>query len=209
MLNKIIRTGFICALAVLSLPVGAAAPEGIAPEKAALIQELLEVTQSRKNAEAVLRATFDQTDQNLKTFLSQSLIQDKNLSPRERSETQQGMTEMAQTMSRRYREVFQKRVNFPQLMEEISMTLYDRHFTEAELRDMVVFYRTPTGQKTIQVMPQLYSESMRMTSERLMPVQQEVFREVVQEVTARMKRRSLAPRTASPRKAAPRRRGAR
>lgn len=43
--------------------------------------------------------------------------------------------------------------------------LYLRHFTAAELRDMTAFYRTPTGLKTLKVMPQLQSESMAMGAE--------------------------------------------
>lgn len=74
MLTKVVRICFLCALAVLCLPAGAAYPAGVAPEKAALIRELLEVTQSRKNSEAILETTLDQEDQNLKAFLSQTLI---------------------------------------------------------------------------------------------------------------------------------------
>lgn len=43
--------------------------------------------------------------------------------------------------------------------------LYLRHFTAAELRDMTAFYRTPTGRKSLEVMPQLQAESMAMGAE--------------------------------------------
>ncbi|MET0313874.1 MAG: DUF2059 domain-containing protein [Hansschlegelia sp.] len=41
-------------------------------------------------------------------------------------------------------------------------TLYARHFTEGELRDMLAFYRTPTGQKALATLPQVSAETMQM-----------------------------------------------
>lgn len=38
--------------------------------------------------------------------------------------------------------------------------LYARHFTEAELRDVLAFYHTPTGAKLIHEMPGLMQETM-------------------------------------------------
>lgn len=43
---------------------------------------------------------------------------------------------------------------------EVIIPLYDKYFTEAELKEMIKFYQTPVGKKTIQVMPQLLQESM-------------------------------------------------
>lgn len=38
--------------------------------------------------------------------------------------------------------------------------IYDRHFTEAELKQMVAFYQTDLGKKTIAVMPMVMKESL-------------------------------------------------
>jgi uncharacterized protein len=40
------------------------------------------------------------------------------------------------------------------------VTLYTDTFTEAELRDLNAFYKTPTGQKSITVMPELFQKGM-------------------------------------------------
>lgn len=40
--------------------------------------------------------------------------------------------------------------------------LYDRHFTAAEIAQLIDFYRSALGRKTIQVMPQLLHESMTL-----------------------------------------------
>ncbi len=35
------------------------------------------------------------------------------------------------------------------------VALYEESFTESELRDMTAFYKTPTGQKALTVLPEL------------------------------------------------------
>jgi len=52
------------------------------------------------------------------------------------------------------------------LMKE-APPLYARYFTEQELRDLIAFYRTPLGAKTLQVMPQISGEVMRLIVPRL------------------------------------------
>lgn len=41
-------------------------------------------------------------------------------------------------------------------------TIYARHFTVQELREVIAFYRTPTGGKLLQVTPKLTAEVMAM-----------------------------------------------
>ena len=43
--------------------------------------------------------------------------------------------------------------------------IYDRHFTHQEIRDIISFYETPTGQKLITKLPQVTRESMTAGSE--------------------------------------------
>jgi hypothetical protein len=43
--------------------------------------------------------------------------------------------------------------------------LYMKAFTEAEIRELIAFYKTPTGQKTLQQMPMLMQEGAKIGSE--------------------------------------------
>jgi uncharacterized protein len=45
--------------------------------------------------------------------------------------------------------------------------IYARHFTEPELRDILAFYRTPTGVKALQRLPQVLAETTAAMSLRL------------------------------------------
>jgi hypothetical protein len=48
-----------------------------------------------------------------------------------------------------------------ELADEIA-AIYARNFTPDEIRDLVVFYRSPTGQKFIDKMPMVAKESLEM-----------------------------------------------
>ena len=41
---------------------------------------------------------------------------------------------------------------------DMVVPVYDKHFTEAELQELVAFYKTPIGQKAIETLPKITSE---------------------------------------------------
>ena len=59
---------------------------------------------------------------------------------------------------------FAKEIDSKQLVEMI-VPVYDRHFAEQDLRDLIAFYATPTGRKLVAAMPQIAAESMAIGME--------------------------------------------
>ena len=51
-------------------------------------------------------------------------------------------------------------------LQGIVVKLYMESFSEAELRDLITFYRTPTGKKALTVMPQLMQKGMTIGMEK-------------------------------------------
>jgi len=54
-------------------------------------------------------------------------------------------------------------------------TIYARHFTVAELRELLAFYRTPVGAKSLRVLPQIMGESMTVVMPRLQTLQRQTM----------------------------------
>lgn len=54
-------------------------------------------------------------------------------------------------------------------LEPEMVKLYINGFSEAELNQLIAFYKSPLGQKVLKQMPALFSESMKMTQARLEP----------------------------------------
>jgi hypothetical protein len=53
-------------------------------------------------------------------------------------------------------------------------TIYARHFTAQELRDITAFYRTPSGRKALQAMPKVTAESFGSIMPRMKAFQSEL-----------------------------------
>lgn len=47
------------------------------------------------------------------------------------------------------------------------VALYTRHFSEAEMRELIAFYDSPLGKKVVESMPQLTAQSAQLTQAKL------------------------------------------
>jgi uncharacterized protein len=62
--------------------------------------------------------------------------------------------------------------------------IYARHFTVGELHDLIAFYRTPTGTKALQQMPQVMGEFAMLLVPRMQDLQRQAtdsFNRILQE----------------------------
>jgi hypothetical protein len=72
------------------------------------------------------------------------------------------------------------KVDFTGLMKESFIHIYAKYFTEQELTDLIAFYTTPTGRKTITIMDDLMREGMQVGVEKLAPKIDEVTKEALE-----------------------------
>ena len=86
----------------------------------------------------------------------------------------------------RFRALFIERLNFSTIIETVYPPLYDKYFSEEELRQMVAFYRTPVGRKSIEVMAPLMQEAGRGIEEAVWPLSIALIQEIVAEERAKL-----------------------
>ena len=61
---------------------------------------------------------------------------------------------------------------YPKLAEKLT-AVYDKYYTHEEIEELIAFYQSPVGQKTIKILPALTTESMKLGMEwgkSLMPL---------------------------------------
>lgn len=56
--------------------------------------------------------------------------------------------------------VFEQRMDTTGGLVESLVAIYHKHFTHAEVKELLAFYATPIGRKTIEVLPAVTNESM-------------------------------------------------
>jgi uncharacterized protein len=131
------------------------------PEKKALMKELLGLMNAGYNSEAVANQFMEQLQAPVASLISNEVrgwIQEQKLAPAEQKRLEAEVAETVQRVLTRVRAEFPKRVNYRELTEKVISEIYDKYFTEAEVKDLIVFYKTSTGQKFIRLVPQISAE---------------------------------------------------
>ena len=165
-MKNAIKLAGLSLLLVGSLCSSANAQSEIKPEKRALIKELYLATKADKMAETFTNAILTQMERDLPKVLSE-LPEIKDLKSKEGKHSPETVVEIAARVLARFKELVPERINFAEVMEQMFYPIYDKFFTEEELKDLVAFYKSPTGQKSIGVMPQLMQDALQRSSEAL------------------------------------------
>ena len=156
----------------------------ISPEKQVLIKEYFEITGGRDAVNKSLDAVFANLNNTLPMIISAQIEQDSNLTATQKADLQKSMPEMAARMSKRFQEELNRELDFAKVVEEVNYPLLDKFFTVAELKDLIAFYKSPTGQKAISLQPQIYTEATTRLNAVLIPAMQKVMKKVTDEETA-------------------------
>jgi hypothetical protein len=149
----------------------------ISSEKRALIKELLDITEANKNAQLIMDATVRSE---LPKLVS-AILKDAPFLGSDKPEVQKQFSEIVSRMAIKYRDRVVKKIDVNQLIEQVSYPIYDKYFTDAELRDIIGFYKSATGKKAISMMPQLFSDSISRTNEILLPKMTSIMSEIITE----------------------------
>jgi ribosomal protein L16 Arg81 hydroxylase len=88
------------------------------------------------------------------------------------------------SFAQRFYELFVERVDFTKIIQTVYQPLYDKYFTADELKEIVVFYRTPVGRKLMESMPALMQEAGQAVDQQVQPqavaLIQEIFADEVE-----------------------------
>ncbi len=163
----------------------AAAP--ISASKKAAIMELLKVTEADKRVDLVVAQMMGAHQRQYPMMIAQVINSDPNLTDAQKKEMIEKAQERSARSSERLRELFVQKIDLGKVMDEVALKVYDKNFTESELRDIIAFYKTPTGQKSLQQMPEVLKESMDLTATLIAPQMGQIIQQLMDEERARLK----------------------
>jgi uncharacterized protein len=179
-MRNAIKLAGLSLLLVGSVCPAAKAQDEIKPAKRALIKELYMATRADKMAESFTKIILTQMERDLPKMISET-PEMADLKTRDREQVQRTIVETSTRVFRRFKELMPQRINFAEVMEQMFYPIYDKFFTEEELKDLVAFYKSTTGQKSIEVMPQLMQDAVQRSSQALNAKVMELVTEVMQE----------------------------
>ena len=86
----------------------------------------------------------------------------------------------------RYRQLVREKIDYGEWVRGVYEPLYAKYFTEAQLADLVAFYKTPTGQQMIKALPEIEREAMQTAGAQIQEKFAALARQVDEERRARL-----------------------
>jgi hypothetical protein len=86
----------------------------------------------------------------------------------------------------RYRQLVREKIDYGEWVRGVYEPLYAKYFTEAQLADLVAFYKTPTGQQMIKALPEIEREAMQTAGAQIREKFAALARQVDEERRARL-----------------------
>jgi len=178
MIKHITLAIFLCAFACLAQ---ANAQTNVSNEKQALIKELVTLINGENNAKEFLDVMSAQMDSTRKATVTAILDERTDLTPAERQTLENSLIKDMETMNKRFQTRLLEKLDYGAMIDEIAIGVYDKNYTLEEIKDLIAFYKSPTGQKSLKLMPTIMRETMQAVQERLIPKIPVIIRELQEE----------------------------
>jgi hypothetical protein len=189
MTNKFLAGLMALAFCFITAP-PANAQDTITSEKKALIKELLTLMNASGNSEAIANQIMEALQAPVANALSNEIrgwIQEQKLPPAEQKRLEAETDESAQRILTRLRAEIPKRISLGELVEKVAIETYDKYYTVAEVKDLIAFYKTSTGQKFVKILPQLTADLMSGTGKLIEPELTKLMTETLADELMRLK----------------------
>lgn len=152
-------------------------------DKAALIRELVSLTRTRENAEAIIDSKVELMESRYQLALTASIAKSETVKEDDREKIS-----VAQAYYfKRFKKLFKERVKYGEIIERAEFEAYDRNFTAEEIKTMIEFYRTPAGRKMIRLTPKLVEETINRVDSEITPI----VKNIVEEIIAELRRKQM------------------
>lgn len=153
----------------------------ISPEKKQIIAEIITITEADKQAEQSTKDLMNEMGRLYPGIVDSVLKDYEDISDAEKAKLRKEMLAKQETFNKRFQTRYFELISFKDLIDQTIYPVYDQLFTEQELKDLLEFYKSPTGKKFINVSPQLGREIINRTTTYLLPKIEEIMLEITKE----------------------------
>lgn len=147
--------------------------------KRKLIAELIEVTGALTGIEGEFKKGMEDQKRMMEGLFPDELVPDDTLSEAERKERREKRFVETNRIFDRMVDRIEKEVDFKGFAEKSLYNIYDKHYTEQDLRELIAFYQTPIGKKVVAVSPLIESETLKAFEAELLPSLLKIIKEIM------------------------------
>ncbi len=150
-------------------------------EKKVVIDEIVKVVKAEDQIQSTMQATVNQMDAMYPSIVDSIVDGDDKIPSAEKAVIKAAMIKKHDDFNKRFNDKIFKVINFSEYTATVFYPLYDKFFTLEELKDLLAFYKSPTGQKFNSISPQFMTEIVKLTQIYLMPKIDGVVKELIDE----------------------------
>jgi uncharacterized protein len=184
-LQKIFSKLFLVAVAVTLFSFDSTfAQEVSLAEKKSLISKFRILTGANN-----VRMRINFTVADVQKDLIELVEKDADLTESQKVELKKSAIEGGARLDKEVKDFFADQAKLTPISEEIIFQIYDKTFTESELRELVAFYQTTAGKKVLEFLPTLSAQYQKAYTEAVFPVLQEFIRPKIISETDQLKRK--------------------
>ncbi len=180
-----------CAIAVLAIALLTSAtpasskteradPTAASENKQELILEILSAAADDQTAAWMIQVFLVKLRPAYRDMIAEIMKTEQGLTEEEKALLVERLDDFEQ-FAERFSTLLPERLDFESVRTTVYAPLWERHFDEQELREIAAFYKSPTGQKVLRVMPGMMEEGMEATFRVTQPRVMEVVGEVLAE----------------------------
>ena len=115
-------------------------------------------------------------DKMFSSMIPSMMNQMKSQFPKKDSLANVRSNEMMKSIMQIVKEICNKMIN------EDMVALYDKYYSQNEINDYITFYKSPSGQKYIKVMPDITKDLMMIMMQKYMPEMQNKMKAKAEEI---------------------------
>ena len=174
-------TFVVFAFVFLSLSSSLSAQSQMNAEKQKLISELVDVMKMDQQFPAMIDTMMKEMEKTFPLGFNAAVDGNPTLTAEQKSALKLSSGERYTAFSRKFRKRLTETIDYGKYIREAVFPLYDKFYTEQELKDLLAFYRTTTGQKLITTLPALMAESNKTATEKFVPMLVPILQELLKE----------------------------
>ncbi len=153
----------------------------ISPEKRQAIKDLISLINKDNKSEDLFKAMMFQMEEMNVEIIKTILDERTDLTQAERKNLEKQLIENYSSQTKNFQDRLMQKLDYNSMTEEIMTTVYDKYYTLEEINDLIIFYKSPTGQKTLKTMQPLMIDTLKLTQEKLGPKIISVIQEIREE----------------------------
>ena len=154
------------------------------PDKKSLITQFRLLTGANH-----VRMRMNFTVEDVQKELIDLVEKDAELSAPQKLELKKSALEGGARLDKEVKDFFSDQVKMAPISEEVIFQIYDRTFSESELRELIAFYQTTAGKKALEFLPSLSTQYQKAISEVLLPLLQDFIRPKIKSETEQLKQK--------------------